>query len=80
MLGTEVLVFLRCLAAKVLIQVKCIAEGEHSAILWPSLSYHLSLRSLSIFEWQFSTGFTVTSLVYILLMCDLSKLSVTMYM
>ena len=33
MLGTEVLFFLRCLAAKVLIQVKSIAEGEHSEIL-----------------------------------------------
>ena len=35
-------------------------QREHSAILWPSFSYHLSLRSfLSIFEWPFYTGFTV---------------------
>ena len=26
---------------------------------WPSLSYHLSLRSWSIFEWPLKTGFTV---------------------
>ena len=37
-------------------------QGEHSAILSTSLSYHLSLRSLFclfIFEWLFYTGCTV---------------------
>ena len=57
-----------------LMQVKCIAECSKGSILLyfrPSLSYHLSLRSLfcllfvikifvlSIFEWPFYTGFTV---------------------
>ena len=45
-------------------QVKSIAECSNESILQyfrPSLSYHLSLRSLflSIFEWQLKTGFTV---------------------
>ena len=37
-------------------------QGEHSAILSTSLSYHLSLRRfvLSIFEWPFYTGFYCT--------------------
>ena len=41
-------------------QVKSIA-GCILKYFWPSLSYHLSLRSLflSIFEWPFYTGFTV---------------------
>ena len=39
-----------------------IAESSKGSILQyfqPSLSYHLSLRSLSIFEGLFYTGFTV---------------------
>ena len=42
-----------------LMQVKSIAEGSILQYFRPSLSYHLSLRSLSIFEWPFYTGFTV---------------------
>ena len=38
-------------------------QGEDSAILLPSLSYHLSLR-FSIFEWPFNTGFTVCPITY----------------
>ena len=43
-------------------QVKSIAQCSKGSILQyfrPSLSYQLSLRSLSIFEWPFYTGFTV---------------------
>ena len=45
-------------------QVKSIAECSKVTILqyfWPSLSYHLSLRSLFclFFEWPLKTGFTV---------------------
>ena len=45
-----------------LMKVKSIAEYSKGSILQyfrPSLSYHLSLRSLSIFELPFYTGFTV---------------------
>ena len=47
-----------------LTQVKSIAECSKGSILQyflPSLSYHLSFRSLvfSIFEWLFNSGFTV---------------------
>ena len=45
-------------------QVKSIAECSEGSILqyfWPSLSYQIVIRIfvLSIFEWQFYTGFTV---------------------
>ena len=45
-----------------LMQVKSIAECSNGSILQyfrSSLSYHLSLGSLSIFEWPLKTGFTV---------------------
>ena len=42
-------------------QVKSIAEGEHSAILlsFIKLSFVIMIIVLSIFEWPFYTGFTV---------------------
>ena len=43
-------------------QVKSIAECSNGSILQyfrPSFSYHLSVRSLSIFEWPLKTGLTV---------------------
>ena len=42
-------------------QVKSIAEGEHSAILsiFIMLSFVIKICVLSIFEWPLKTGFTV---------------------
>ena len=43
-------------------RVNSIAECSKGSILQyfqPELGYHLSLRSLSIFEWPFYKGFTV---------------------
>ena len=50
-----------------LMQVKSIAECSNGSLLQyfpPSLSYHLSLRSLFclFFEWPLKTGFTVVCL------------------
>ena len=47
-------------------QVKSIAEcskGSNLQYLWPSFSYHLSLRSLFclFYEWPFYTNFTVVA-------------------
>ena len=56
-----------------IMQVKSIAECSKGSILQysrPSLSYHMSLRSLfflSIFEWTLKTGFTVLYIYYFIL-------------
>ena len=44
-----------------LMQVKNIAEGEHSAILltFIKLPFVIKIFVLSIFEWPFYTGFTL---------------------
>ena len=46
---------------KQIMQVKSIAEGEHSAILltFVKLPFVIKIFILSIFEWPFYTGFTV---------------------
>ena len=43
-------------------QVKSIAEGEHSAILstFIKLPFVIKICVLSIFAWSLNTGFTVT--------------------
>ena len=47
-------------------QVKSVAEGEHSAILSTFLRqpFVIKIFILSIFEWPFYTGFTVYQVIY----------------
>ena len=47
-----------------LMQVKSIAEGEHSAILstFIKLPFSIKIFVLSIFKWPLKTGFTVSGL------------------
>ena len=55
-------------------------QGEHSAILWPSFSYHLLLRSLFFFvffEWLLKTCFTVLTTYMNFLFCGVRRLAVT---
>ena len=50
------------LFSRPIMQVKSIAECFKESIMQffrPALSYYLSLRSLSIFQWLFYTGFAV---------------------
>ena len=64
-----------------LMQVKSIAEYSKGSILqyfWPSLSYHLLLRSLFFvfFEWLLKTGFIVLTTYIFFLFCGVCRLAV----
>ena len=63
-----------------LMQVKSIAECSKGSILqyfWPSLSYHLLLRSLFVFfEWLLRTCFTVLTTYMYFLFCGVRRLAV----
>ena len=47
-------------------QVKSIAECEHSAILLPFIMLPFAIKTfvLSFFEWPLKTGFTVVSILW----------------